>query len=130
MTDKAIEEAIAAARKHIYIGEDRDGDPVMIGVDDGIRAAIAAYEAALWQPIETALRECPVDRSLRPGFGAWTTETMWVRDASGRVFEAWFVEVGAYWWDADGECDCEPVEWMPHPLGADFPQAPKGETHD
>ena len=34
--------AIAAARKHIYIGDDADGDPVLIGLEDGIRAALSA----------------------------------------------------------------------------------------
>lgn len=70
----------------------------------------------MWLPIETAPRECPVDRSVHSSPRAWTTETMWVRDASGRVFEAWFVEFGSYWWDADGETTCDPVEWMPHPM--------------
>lgn len=34
--------AIAAARKYIYIGDDADGDPVLIGLEDGIRAALSA----------------------------------------------------------------------------------------
>ena len=77
---------------------------------------VDAPRSAEWLPIATAPRQCTIDRSLSHDYYAWTTETLWVRDADGRVYEAWFVEVGNYWWDADGEDDCNPVEWMPHPL--------------
>lgn len=76
----------------------------------------ATNAGAVWWPIETAPRECTVDRSGLPDVTGWTTETIWVRDADGRVYEAWYVGRGPYWWDADGETECAPIEWMPHPL--------------
>lgn len=69
-----------------------------------------------WRPIETAPLDPTVMRGLFIGGGVWTTDIMWVRDATGRTFEAWYVTGRGYWWDADGECVCDPVEWMPHPL--------------
>lgn len=86
-----------------------------------IRAALEAYEAAKWRPIETA-PAVSINRSAGlTRHPVLTTETLWVRDADGRTYEAWFVdatdEMGrAYWWDLDAEDTCNPIEWMPHPL--------------
>lgn len=52
MTEKAIEAAQQAYRKHVAAHG-------VEGSTEAIAAAIAAYEAALWQPIETA----PMDGS-------------------------------------------------------------------
>ena len=41
-TEAMVEEGIKAARKHIYIGDDEDGDAIMVGVDDGVKAALRA----------------------------------------------------------------------------------------
>jgi hypothetical protein len=113
MTDQnLIAECVAALEAEYGCPDGEDEHIIEIVAPIIERHALASR----WLPIETAPRECPVDRSLRPSPGAWTTETMWVRDASGRVFEAWFVEFGSYWWDADGETKCDPVEWMPHPM--------------
>lgn len=88
-----------------------------------IRAALEAYEESLWQPIETAPAVSVNRGSGMTMHPCMTTETLWVRDADGRTYEAWFVdatdEMGrTYWWDLDGEEISDPVEWMPHPLWA------------
>lgn len=41
-TEEMVEAAERAAWKHIYIGEDSDEEPVIIGVDKGMRAALRA----------------------------------------------------------------------------------------
>lgn len=43
-TPEVVEAAIKAARQHIYIGDDADGDPCIVGFELGIRAALAAKE--------------------------------------------------------------------------------------
>lgn len=41
-TEEMVEAAERAAWKHIYIGEDSDEEPVITGVDKGMRAALRA----------------------------------------------------------------------------------------
>jgi hypothetical protein len=87
---------------------------------DRVRAALEAAEAAMWEPIHTA-PDISVNRSFDADRPMMTTETLWVRDADGRVYAAWYVDTTArggrlYWWDLDDENECAPVEWMPHPL--------------
>lgn len=78
----------------------------------GRRAAVTTD----WRPISAHLHALQCNRGgLARGYDAMTSETIWVRTAEGRVFEAWWTTRG-YWWDCDGETECEPVEWMPHPL--------------
>lgn len=102
---------------------DRIADIVQAFVFAECEATLHSAQAAAW-------RWLPIDPhppvSVNRGSGmtmhpTMTTETLWVRDADGRVYEAWWVdatdEMGrTYWWDCDGENICDPVEWMPHPL--------------
>lgn len=47
------------------------------------------------------------------------SDTFWVRDDDGRVYEAAWSEGNNgrdYWWDWEAESPVDPVEFMPHPL--------------
>lgn len=97
---------------------DRCGGPdcgIASNLADAAASRLEALTAGGWRPIETCPNGATVNRSTM-WFPALTTETMWVRDADGREYEAWFVRDGAYWWDCDRETDGAPVEWYPHPL--------------
>ena len=56
------------------------------------------------------------------------SDTYWVRDDDGRVYEAcWTDHRSGYWWDLAAESPVNPVEFMPHPFEKRFSQ-PEGGT--
>jgi len=114
---KAVERVLD--EKSAWVARPNSGVTMAIA----IAATLAAIDAVerIWLPISTAPRVSVNRGSGMTMHPTMTTETLWVRDEDGRVYEAWFVdgteEIGrTYWWDCDGEEICDPVEWMPHPL--------------
>lgn len=73
-----------------------------------------------WLPIALADKSivhqqhyAPVNITIR------NSDTYWVRDEDGRVYEAAWSEGENgrdYWWDWEAESPVDPVEFMPHPL--------------
>lgn len=73
-----------------------------------------------WLPIAQADKTINhVTEFTRIGLTLKNSDTFWVRDEDGRVYEAAWSEGNNgrdYWWDWDGESPVDPVEFMPHPL--------------
>ncbi len=94
------------------------------------RSAIAAtpppvqHVAGRWLPIEQADRTINhVTEFTQIGLTLKNSDTFWVRDEDGRVYQAAWSEGNNgrdYWWDWEAESPVDPVEFMPHPLDPRF----------
>lgn len=82
------------------------------------------HVAAHWLPIEQADKTINhVTEFTQIGLTLKNSDTFWVRDEDGRVYEAAWSEGNNgrdYWWDWEGESPVDPVEFMPHPLDPRF----------
>lgn len=80
--------------------------------------------AGRWLPIEQADKTINhVTEFTQIGLTLKNSDTFWVRDEDGRVYEAAWSEGNNgrdYWWDWEGESPVDPVEFMPHPLDPRF----------
>lgn len=77
-----------------------------------------------WLPIEQADKTINhVTEFTQIGLTLKNSDTFWVRDEDGRVYEAAWSEGNKgrdYWWDWEAESPVDPVEFMPHPLDPRF----------
>ncbi len=92
------------------------------------RSAIAAtappapsqHVLARWLPIAQADKTINhVTEFTQIGLTLKNSDTFWVRDEDGRVYQAAWSEGNNgrdYWWDWEAESPVDPVEFMPHPL--------------
>lgn len=73
-----------------------------------------------WLPIAQADKTINhVTEFTQIGLTLKNSDTFWVRDEDGRVYEAAWSEGNNgrdYWWDWEAESPVDPVEFMPHPL--------------
>ena len=78
------------------------------------------HVAARWLPIAQADKTINhVTEFTQIGLTLKNSDTFWVRDEDGRVYQAAWSEGNNgrdYWWDWEGESPVDPVEFMPHPL--------------
>jgi len=82
---------------------------------------------ARWLPIGKADRTINhVTDFTQIGLTLKNSDTFWVRDEDGRIYQAAWSEGNNgrdYWWDWEAESPVDPVEFMPHPLDPRFPAA-------
>ena len=115
MTNKAIDAAVEAAKSK---REELINAPLSRVWNDVIDAAIAVYEAALWQPIETAPRDREIQLRTQFGdvIGWWTDEY----ESDGPGWTAGRVnDWGLEWFDR-----VVPTLWR------DLPTSPQETDHD
>lgn len=81
-----------------------------------------------WKPISEA--DTSITNTITmPGLTVRNSDSYWVRDDDGRIYEAcWTDHRNGYWWDIEGESPVDPVEFMPHPL-ARAALFSTGDTH-
>jgi len=77
-----------------------------------------------WLPIDKADKTITnVQEFSSVGLTLRNSDTYWVRDEDGRVYEAAWSEGTDgrnYWWDWEEQSPVDPVEFMPHPLDTRF----------
>lgn len=93
---------------------------------DDARASLAPAEHVMgrWLPIAQADKTINhVTEFTEISLTLKNSDTFWVRDEDGRVYQAAWSEGNKgrdYWWDFEGESPVDPVEFMPHPLDPRF----------
>lgn len=77
-----------------------------------------------WLPIAQADKTINhITEFTQIGLTLKNSDTFWVRDEDGRVYQAAWSEGNNgrdYWWDWEAESPVDPVEFMPHPLDPRF----------